>query len=68
VTISDIDKALAEKKHTNPATKLPPKYYDLLEVFSREDSNKLPERRAYDYKIKLKDGKQHGFGPLYSMS
>jgi hypothetical protein len=68
VTISDIDKALAEKKHTDPATKLLPKYYDLLEVFSREDLNKLPERRAYDYKIELEDSKQHGFGPLYGMS
>jgi hypothetical protein len=49
-------------------TKVPPKYYNLLEVFSREDLNKLPERRAYDYKIKLKEGKQHGFSPLYGIS
>jgi hypothetical protein len=48
--------------------KLLPEYHDLLEVFSREDSNKLPERRAYDHKIELEDGKQHRFGPLYSMS
>jgi hypothetical protein len=33
VTIADIKKALALKKHTNPATKVPIEYYNLLDVF-----------------------------------
>jgi hypothetical protein len=68
ITIADIDKALAEKTHTDPATKVPPEYHDLLDVFSRKDSDKLPPRRSYDHKIKLEEGKQPTFGPLYGMS
>jgi hypothetical protein len=42
VSIANINKALAVKKHTNPLTKVPPKYYDLIDVFLQENSNKLP--------------------------
>ena len=68
VSIADIDKALVEKKHTDPLTKVPLEYHDLIDVFSRENSDKLPVRRSYDHKIELIPGKQHGFGPLYGMS
>ncbi|KAF2675610.1 hypothetical protein K458DRAFT_397794 [Lentithecium fluviatile CBS 122367] len=33
-SIADIDKALEERKYTDPATKVPREYYDLLYVFS----------------------------------
>ena len=68
ITIADIDKALAEKTHTDFATKVPPEYHDLLDVFSTQDSDKLPPRRPYDHKIKLEEEKQPTFGPLYGMS
>ena len=68
VSIADIDKALADKQHTDPLTKVPPEYHDLIDVFSRENSDKLPKRRSYDHKIELLPNKQHGFGPLYGMS
>jgi hypothetical protein len=68
VSIADINKALEPKVYTDPATKVPPEYHDLLEVFSREDSDRLPKRRPYDHNIKVEEGKQHGFGPLYGMS
>jgi hypothetical protein len=68
VSIADIDKALAPKVYTDPATKVPEEYHDLLEVFSREKSDRLPDRRPYDHKIKVEEGKQPGFGPLYGMS
>ena len=68
VTMADIDKALAIKEHTDPATKVPTEYHDLLHVFSRREADKLAPRRPYDHKIILKDGKEHGFGPLYGMS
>jgi len=31
--MADIKKALALKKHTNPATKVPVEYYNYLDVF-----------------------------------
>jgi hypothetical protein len=43
MTIADIKKALALKKHTNPATKVLVEYYNLLDVFLRKEANKLPE-------------------------
>jgi hypothetical protein len=33
ITIADIKKALALKKYTNPITKVPEEYYNLLDVF-----------------------------------
>ena len=68
VTMADINKALAEKPRTDPATKVPREYHDLLSVFSKKDSEKLPDRRPYDHKIQLEEGKQPSFGPLYGMS
>jgi hypothetical protein len=68
VSIANINKALAVKKHTDPLTKVPPEYHDLIDVFSRENSDKLPVRRPYDHKIELIKDKQHGFGLLYGMS
>jgi len=68
VTIADIEKALALKKHTNPATKVLVCHYKHLEVFSRKEANKLAEHRPYNHKIVLKEGKQPGFRPLYGMS
>jgi glycogen synthase len=41
VSISDIDKALTPKAHTDPKTKVPLKYYDLIHVFSRSEADKL---------------------------
>jgi hypothetical protein len=68
VSIADIDKALAVKKHTDPLTKVPSEYHDLIDVFSRENLDQLPVRRTYDHKIELIKDKQHRFSPLYSMS
>ena len=66
--MADINKALVLKKHTNPAAKVPLKYYKHLIAFSRKEANKLVERRLYDHKIIIKEGKYLGFGPLYKMS
>ena len=68
VSIADINKALAVKKHTDPLTKVPPEYHNLIDVFLRENSDKLPVQRLYDYKIELIKDKQHGFSLLYGMS
>ena len=67
-SMADIEKTLAPKKRTNPATKVPVEYHENLKVFSRAEADKLPEHRPYDLKIKLEPGKQPPFGPLYGMS
>jgi len=43
VIIADIKKALAPKKHTNPAIKVPVCHHNNLEVFLRKEANKLAE-------------------------
>ena len=68
ILIRDIEKALAPKSTTDPAKKLPTKYHDFLNVFSRADSDILPPHRLYDHKIPLMEEKTPPWGPLYSMS
>ena len=68
VTMADIEKALALKKHTDPATKVPACYHEDLVVFSQKEANKLAEHRPYDHRIILEEGKQLRFRPLYGMS
>jgi hypothetical protein len=74
-SLADINKALAEKKYTDPRTKLPswirPEFYL---VFDRIDANRLPlYREGVDHGIKLlrtPNGSEHTipWGPLYNMS
>ena len=66
--MADIKKALALKKHTNPATKVLVEYYNLLDVFLQKEADKLPERQLYNYKIVIKEGKHPRFRPLYRIS
>ena len=66
--MADIKKALARKKHTNPAIKVLVEYYKYLDVFLQEEANKLLERRLYNHKIIIEEGKDPRFGPLYRMS
>ena len=68
VTMADIDKALAPKRHTDPAAKVPLEHHKHLIAFSRKEADKLAERRPYDHKIVIEEGKHPGFGPLYGMS
>ena len=68
ISLANINKALAKKTYIDPATKVPSEYHDLLVVFSQEKSEQLLTRRPYDHKIKLVEGKQYSFGPLYEMS
>ena len=69
VNLRDINIALAPKKHTNLATKLPSEYHEFLDVFSRKDADVLPMHRPrYDHSIELMEGKTPTWGPLYSMS
>ena len=45
------------------------KYLDFIDVFSKESVEVLPERTEINkHAIKLKDGKQPPYGPIYSLS
>jgi len=41
ITMANIKKALAPKKHTDPTTKIPACYHEDLVVFSQKEANKL---------------------------
>ena len=68
VLLRDIEKALESKKHFNLTVKLPKKYHQFLDIFSRQEADTLPVHRSYDHKIPLEDKKQSTFEALYSMS
>ena len=66
--MADIKKALALKKYTNPAIKVLVEYHEYLNIFLQKEANKLLERRLYNYKIVIKEGKYPRFRPLYGIS
>ena len=68
VNLRDIERALTPKPEVDPATILPPEYHEFLDVFSKNEADKLPERRSYDHTILLMEGKEPTYGPLYGMS
>ncbi|CEP12696.1 hypothetical protein [Parasitella parasitica] len=49
-------------------TKLPAKYHDFKDVFSKIEADKLPPHRPYNYTIPLKPNTEVPFGPLYNLS
>ena len=74
-SLADINKALQEKKYTNPETQLPEWINcKLMKLFDRKEANKLPPYRpGINHHIELEkdaDGKtpEAPWGPLYNMS
>ena len=67
-SLKDVEKTLRFKQRTDLITKLFSKFHEFFELFSEKEANKLPPHRPYDHKIKFIEGKQPGYGPLYSMS
>jgi hypothetical protein len=69
VTMEDIEKALEPKSYIDPRPFVPEEYHDLIDIFEKQNADKLPPRRdEYDFKIDLEPGKTPTFGPLYGMS
>ena len=68
ITLSNINKALVLKKYTDPIMKVLLEHYKYLVASSRKEANKLLERRLYNHKIIVKEGKYPKFGLLYKMS
>jgi len=68
IFMRNIDKALKITSFVDSVTLLSLKYHDFLDVFSRELTNTLSERRLYDHKIQLQKSKTSIFKSLYDMS
>ena len=69
VSLRDIEQALKPKKCVDPPTVLPPQYHEFLDIFSKDDTDKLPPLRpGVDHEIKMEPGIQAPSGPLYGMS
>ena len=69
VSLRDIEQVLKPKKFVDPATLLPAQYHKFLDIFSKDDTDKLPPLHSgVDHKIKMEPGTQAPSGPLYSMS
>jgi len=49
-------------------TKIPSEYHEFAKIFSKEESDKLPEHRPYDHTIPLQEGTTSPFGPIYNLS
>jgi len=68
IFMRNIDKALKITSFVDSVTLLFFEYHDFLDVFSRELTNILSERRLYDHKIQLQKSKTSIFESLYDMS
>ena len=47
---------------------LPDQYHKWANIFSRKQTTRLPEHTKYDHRIKLFEGAEAPWGPLYGMS
>ena len=47
---------------------LPPEYHDYLDVFDKATADALPERRSYDHKIPIMEGKEIPPSRLFPLS
>lgn len=66
--MADIEKALDEKSYPDPVNLLPPEYLDFIDIFSREETDKLSPHRPNNHKIDLQPGTEPGYGPIYPIS
>jgi len=57
-----------QSKNVDPATILPFRYSEFLDVFSKKDADILPPHRSYDHAINLKEGAHPPASALYGMS
>lgn len=67
-TIEDIDRILSAEEEAQLKVQLPVALHDFADVFSPQLAEQLPPHRPYDHDIKLKEGVELPFGPLYAMS
>ena len=69
ISLEQVDAALENlDSKQDAAIELPDELKDFSDVFSPKEAEKLPPHRPYDHDIKLKDGQNPPWGPLYPMS
>ena len=56
------------KAETDPKSIIPQEYHNLLDVFSKKDSDTLPLHQKYDHKILLGEEQKSGYLPLNKIS
>ncbi len=72
-SLYEIDRILeerdeAEAEYQELRSKVPEKYWEYLDVFSKRESDKLPPHREYDHRITLESPNSLSFSPLYKMT
>ena len=67
--MKNIEKAFELKSYTNSQSFVSEKYHDLIDVFKRQNVNKLlSHQKEYDIEIELKSKKTSNFEFLYNIS
>ena len=54
--ISQLASATVQEPSDPDLSQIPPEYHEFVEVFSKKQSDKLPEHRPYDHRIPLEEG------------
>jgi len=55
--IAQLTSTTLEESSPDPdLSQIPPEYHEFAEVFSKKESDKLPEHRPYDHRIQLEEG------------
>ncbi|GIZ39392.1 hypothetical protein CKM354_000277800 [Cercospora kikuchii] len=67
-TIEDLQSIFTSEEKADIEGQLPECLRDFSSVFSPKLADQLPPHRPYDHDIKLKEGAEPPFGPLYGMS
>jgi hypothetical protein len=47
---------------------VPNKYHKYMELFGKPLTQQLPPHRTFDHQIRIKEGKEVPFGPIYHLS
>ena len=53
------------RPETHPKSIVPKEYHDLLDVFSKKNSDTLPPHQKYHHKIILEEKQKYGYALLY---
>jgi hypothetical protein len=73
-SLSEIEKALEDKRQAEDIEEreikdqLPERYHQFADVFSKIQSDELPQRKEYDHRIELEREVELGYCPLYRMT
>jgi hypothetical protein len=66
--IEELSTATVGMTTEEPIIKLPEKYAEYEQVFSKMNADKLPPHRSYDHAIPIVEGATVPFGPVYNLS